>query len=191
MKNLIKYLILGLTFINCNSQIVTDVSNFNEDDNENNGKYFKDTTNSYNNFVGTWQSTTGSITFRVTLFKNEYMQMGYPVEYHKDFICGSFQIIENADFPNEVIIHNSVKYYPQNNYTQNIVIYATSTDGTNGAGFIEDNCSSGGNDSLTGQLTMTLSGLSNSQMHWIVNRKNILPNNYFSVPIDVVLTKVD
>lgn len=185
-------LIIMLFFcIACKSQTIVDISTFNIGDNT--GKYFKDINNVYQNYVGQWENTTNNITFRLTLTKITKKPMGYPVKYYNDVIQGSYMIIENAGQPNENILCNSVKYYPQSGKTSTYVIIGGAKASVCG-GAIEDTCATGSNPILEGEFKLTklnnTSGLPQAQ--WEVYRNGItIEGQNFFVPTNVILTKVN
>lgn len=58
-----------------------------------NGAYYKDRLNELNKFVGTWQHTSGSVTFQITLQKKE---MYFDGTDYLDILIGEFKYIENG-----------------------------------------------------------------------------------------------
>jgi len=108
----------------------------------------------------------------------------------KDRILGKFLIIENANMPNEDIIHNSVKYYPQSGVTSESVIFVDTGDGIVCRGLIEDNS---GNNTFRGGLKITITnpGITPSVAHWEINTRVLLLGQSFTVPIDIMLTKIN
>ena len=188
MKNYIKIILVSLLFINCKAQTIVNINTYNLGDNSN--KYFRDIDNNFQNFVGTWENTTGNTTFRVVLWKVEMAPFTADINCFKDDILGKFMIIENANMPNEDIIHNSVKYYPQNNLTSESVIYVDTGDGIVCRGLIEDNS---GNMIFRGGLKITITnpGITPSVAHWEINTRVLLLGQSFTVPIDIMLTKIN
>lgn len=191
MRNHIKILILSLLFINCKAQTIVNINTYNSGNNS--GKYFKDLDNNFQSFIGTWESTNDNITFRVILSKDEQMPMGSPVKYYMDRISGSFKIIQNANMPNEVIIHDSVKYYAISNTTTNSVIYASSFGPNTLTGHIENNCANNGDDFITGFLKMNITnpGSLPALAHWKIKSRPLQQNESFNIPTDIILTKVN
>lgn len=191
MKNFIKCLFFSLTFISCKAQTIVNINTFNNGNNS--GKYFKDLDNNFQNFIGIWENTTGNITFRITLEKEEQVAMGNPVEYYMDRISGSFKVIQNANMPNEVIIHDSVKYYAISNATTNSVIYAASYGANTLGGHIENNCANNGDDFITGFLKMNITNPGNSPAlaHWKIKSRPLQEGESFNIPTDIILTKVN
>jgi len=189
MKKIIKIIVLSLLFINCKAQTIVSINTFNQGSNT--GKYFKDINNVYPNFTGTWENTTGNITFRVILWKITKEPMGTPTDYYMDMIGGSFMMIQDAGTADEIILHNSVKYYPQNNLTSERVIWAR-TDGVNLGGHLEDTCASGGNEVLPGffSLIRTNPGVTPAIAHWKIKPRALM-GDYYSIPTDVMMTKVN
>lgn len=196
MKTIYKIIFISLLFINCKAQEIVDISTYNLSDNSN--KYFKDINNNYANFTGTWENTTRNITFRVNLWKDEKVDFTTTdPNCFMDLIRGSYQIIQDAGTSNEIILHNSVKYYPQNNFTRSYVIILRSGYGVTAFGYIDDNCATyptGQNISLSGSLKIKISnpGVSPSIAHWTVIRKGAtFGGATFTVPTDIILTKVN
>ena len=191
MKSFILLFSTIFLMVSCKAQTVVDISTFNQGNNS--GKYFKDLNNSFQNFLGTWEgSMSANRTFRINLFKiTKEKSSGVGGYYYKDRIGGSFQIIDNAHTPNEIIIHNSVKYYPQNNLTTNNVMYFSSSNGIVGGGFMYDNGSNDGNDTFTVRVVFEILNLGNSplQMHWGAKRNMMFENWHLSIPQDIILTK--
>ncbi|MEZ4793141.1 MAG: DUF6705 family protein [Gelidibacter sp.] len=73
-----KYLIflLSITFsFNGVSQTVIPIENYFDYDNANN-VYFKDVNNTFNKFLGVWESTNGSHYFKITFYKQNKTQVG-------------------------------------------------------------------------------------------------------------------
>ncbi|MCW1147045.1 DUF6705 family protein [Flavobacterium lacisediminis] len=191
MKNIFKILIL-FTFISCKAQTIVNINTYNIGDNTN--KYFKDLDNNFTNFVGTWENTTGDITFRVILWKESMKPLVTENNSFMDRLYGKFQIIQNADLPNEIIIHNSVKYFPQNDITSTWSIFGTPYNSTVYGAYLEDTCANGGSGVLEGNVKMEITNLGNTPLnaHWTV--KSVRPlhsGENFSVPMNIVLTKVN
>jgi len=193
MKN-IKILVLTLLIsVGCKAQQIVNIHTFNQGSYS--GKYFKDLDNHYDVFVGTWENTTGNMTFRVVLHKTERMPIGSPTEYYMDRIHGSFLMIENVGTRNEREIYNSVRYFPQSGQTSENVIIGGSRDGVSMGSFIEDTTISNTiipSGILRGQMTLEILNLNNTplQARWKVFRKGLsLQGVEFNVPIDIILTK--
>lgn len=192
MKNTILIIALTFIFINCKAQTIVNANTFN--DGNNNGKYFKDLDNHFQKFTGTWENTTGNITFRLILWKAAKVQMGTsPDNYYNDLIYGRFAIIQNAGTNNEIFLHDSVKYYPQNNITSFNVIIGNTYDGIYFSSYLEDNCANGGNDTIraAGTLTITNSGSTPSIANWKIKPGGLLEGEYYSMPTQCVMTKVN
>lgn len=190
MKNIITILILIIAFTSCRAQQIVNINTFNQGGN--NGKYFKDIDNNFPVFIGTWENTTGNLTFRVVLTKTT--KKNYITRY-MDKIEGRFLIIENAGTINENIVHNSVKDYPQSGQTSTYVITGATMSGIYFHGLIDDNSIDDNTIGiLTGQLSMEIINTGNSplQAHWKVFRKGIsIQGLNFNVPTDIIMTKVN
>lgn len=192
MKNIIKIIAIICLSFNCKSQTIVDLSTFNLGDNSN--KYFKDLNNHFDKFTGTWENTTGNITFRVTLWKVLQIQFITINNCYADEINGSFKIIQNAGTPQEVVLHNSVKFYPINGSTSNSIIYLKTVNGIGAAGLITDNCTLPIGSQLGGRLRMEITnpGQSPSRARWTVRREGlgVVGGRVFTVPTDIILTKL-
>lgn len=196
MKTIYKIIFISLLFINCKAQEIVDISTYNLSDNSN--KYFKDINNNYANFTGTWENTTGNITFRVNLWKDEKVDFTTTdPNCFMDLIRGSYQIIQDVGTSNEIILHNSVKYYPQNNLTKTycMVLFTGSAIGV--SGFIDDNCAAypnGESTFLSGRLRITITnpGYTPSTAQWSITRSaGAFGGATFTVPTDIILTKIN
>jgi hypothetical protein len=192
MKNILKIILFVLTIASCKAQAVVDLSTFNQGNNQ--GKYFKDLDNDFQIFLGTWEGVMpNNRTFRIHLFKMPKVDFTSSTDaYYKDFIGGSFELIDNANTSNEVVIHNSVKYYPQNNITTNNVMYFASTNGIKGGGIMEDNYGNDGAETFTAQIVFEILDVNASplQMHWTARRKMMFQGWHLSIPLDIILTKL-
>ena len=190
MKKYSIMILWALIFINCKAQTVP-ISDFNQGSND--GKYFKDIDNNFQNFLGTWEGlVSNNNTFQLNLFKITKKRFSAgPEKYNEDIIGGSFQIIENAHLPNEIILYNSIKYYPQSNITTQNVMYFTATSPLKGGGFMEDNCANGGTDSFTVQVVFEILNINDYplQMHWLAKKKMMFQSWYLSIPKDIILIK--
>lgn len=191
MKNIIKILALFL-IISCKAQTTVNLNTFNIGDNTN--KYFKDIDNNFANFVGTWENTTGNSTFRVILWKEAMRPLLTIENSFIDEIYGKFMIIQNAGLPNEVILHNSVKYFPQNDITSTWSLVGSPYNATLYGAYFEDTCANGGNGVLNGNVRMKITNLGSTSLnaHWQVKSSSqLFSGEYFSVPTDCILTKVN
>lgn len=189
MKNLFTIITL-LFLISCKAQTVVSINTINQVSNSN--KYFKDLDNNSQNFVGTWENTTGEITFRVILWKVERKALSNEINSFIDKIYGKFLIIKNAGQPNETVLHNSVKYYPQNGQTTTWAILGTPYKNNSFSPFIMDTCANGGNGVLEGTVTMEITNLVSSPLtaNWSVkSSRDLDAGEYFSVPTNTILTK--
>jgi hypothetical protein len=204
MKKILTILILALFFTNCKAQTEVDLSLYNQVDNNN--KYFKDLNNYYGNFIGTWENTSGNRTFRLILWKQTKRQVTISNNCFMDRILGRFLIILNAGTSNEQIIHNSVKYFPQSNTTSESILYGRAINNNRLSGYFEDTCASIGdsdtpdintvqNQSIIAgwfRLTLTNNGSIPTTAIWkIKSERQLQSNEFFSVPIECVMTKVN
>jgi len=54
-----------------------------------------------------------------------------------DRIFGKYLIIQNVGTPSEVILYNSIKYFPQNGYTSDWVLMGKATNNVLSDGFLQ------------------------------------------------------
>lgn len=192
MKNLIKIIIVALFLtINCNAQTEVNINTY--DPRNKAGKYFKDLNNNFSKFTGTWENTTGNITFRVVLWKITREPMGSPVKCYMDRFGGSFYIIQDAGTANEVVLCNSVKTYP-NGYTSDRSFWCDTSDGVFLGGHMEDNCATGGTETWTAffSLVITNPSVTPAIAHWKVKERELsVQGSYYSIPTNVMMTKVN
>ena len=193
MKNILK-IILILLFVNCKAQTqtVVNINTYNSGNNSN--KYFKDINNNYANFVGTWENTTGNITFRLEIWK--VIGADFPNETNSkiDLLNARYKIIQNAGTSTEVILYDSVKYFPQNGNTSDNIVLAFALNGNSFSGHLTDTCANGGNGVLDASFGFEILNLGNTplQAHWRVKSNiELQPNESFTVPTDTVLTKMN
>ena len=193
MKKILTLIAFAILSINCKAQNVVNINTFNHRDSSN--KYYKDLDNYYQNFVGTWESTTGNITFRLILTKEARQPI---LSYQNSFIdkiFGRFLIIQNAGDLNETILHDSVKYFPQNGYTSDVVLFAYATEPNEFGGSFTDTCANGGNGVLEAVFSLEILNLGNAplQAQWNVKTTSryLEDGESFTVPTDTVLTKVN
>lgn len=189
MKNIITLLII-LVFANCKAQQMVNINTLNQDENIN--KYFKDLDNNFSPFIGTWENTTGKTTLRVILYKTEMKPFGYPTKYYMDVIEGRFLLIENLGTINEIIIHDSMQYYPQSGQTSTSVIWGVTQDGITLNASITDNSGDEEIGTINGKLTFEINNTTNPlQAHWSVTKLKGLSveGSDFNIPTDLILTK--
>lgn len=105
MKTIYTLLLFNLIFMTCKSQQTYDLHDFSLDNPED-GRYYKDLQGNLNQFIGTWKSTTGNKTFKVTFWKVENEDFK---GYYMDGISGDYEMIENEGQPNESILYKSKK----------------------------------------------------------------------------------
>lgn len=187
MKYIFNLIFLISFSISCKSQTVVDISDVQPD---HTGIYYKDLYGVYNPYLGTWENTTGNITFRLTLYKKEKVAFGYQTKYYKDKIYGKFLIIENAGEIDEVIICNSDNFEPKEQYPYNIIIATANT--TLCGGTIEDPCAivPSFKPSLTGEFNFTL--INSNTALWKLRLNGIhLSGLSFSIPTDATMTKIN
>lgn len=179
-----------LLSISCKAQTIVNKNTYNQSDNSN--KYFKDVDNTYQNFIGTWESTTGNITFRLILWKATKIPLLNETNSFEDRLLGSFMLIEDLNTPNENIICNSIRYFPQSNTTTEWVIYAGTGSNINATGSILDSCANDGNNFLNGQLKMDITNLGSLPLtaHWEIKKaRPLLNGESYSIPLSTTLIK--
>lgn len=192
MKKIITLIAFTLFFINCKAQTTVNINTYNQGNNSN--KYFKDIDNNYPNFVGTWESTTGNITFRLIIWKVTKDTLTNETNSYRDALYGKFLIIQNAGTTGHAILHNSVKYYPQNGHTSNWVLFGNATNATEAGGFFVDNCANGGDGALNAVFSLEILNIGSTplQAQWNVKITSFLDEGEsFTVPTDAILTKVN
>lgn len=191
MKTLYSILIV-LLFANCKAQTTVNINTYNHFDNSN--KYFKDLDGNYPNFVGTWENTTNGITFRLTLWSVSMDVLPNENNSFMDTIYGRYLIVANANTPNETILFNSTKYFPQNGYTSNWVLMGSGTNSYGIGGFFSDTNANNGTYVLNGAFSIEILNLGTTplQAHWIlrdIGQK--FAGDSYTVPTDCILTKVN
>ena len=186
----IKFFIVCLFFINCKAQTIVNITDYQLIEDSSN-KYFKDLDNNYSNFVGTWEYTNSGITYRLILWKTENIKIDMEDDVHfMDILEGKFQIVQNANLPNETIIHDSVKFYPQNGSTSNSILTGFSINNNLCMGTFYDNCANNGTKSI--KASCGLQKLSTDTIRFTLKKiGKLLPTETFSVPTDCILTKVN
>lgn len=189
MKNIVKILTL-LLFISCKAQTIVNVNTYNQGDNSN--KYFKDVNNNYQNFIGTWENTYGNLTFRLEIWKNSNVEMPNESNSRIDLLNAKFSIIEFINTPSEIVLHNSVKYFPQNGYTSNNVMIAFALNNYAFSGFFTDTCANGGDGVLDASFSFEILNIGNTplQAQWKLKSVGQLSSEeFFTVPTNCILIK--
>lgn len=189
MKNIIKIITL-LLFISCKAQTIVNVNTYNQGDNSN--KYFKDINNNYQNFIGTWENTYGNLTFRLEIWKNSNIEMPNESNSRIDLLNAKFSIIKFINTPSEIVLHNSVKYFPQNGYTSNNVMIAFALNNYSFSGFFTDTCANGGAGVLDASFSFEILNIGNTplQAQWKLKSVGQLSSEeFFTVPTNCILIK--
>lgn len=193
MKKIITFIAFAVFFINCKAQTIVNISTYPKQNESN--KYFKDINNNYQNFTGTWESTTGNITFRLILWKVTKDTYHINLNNFIDRIYGRFLIIQNAGNINESILHDSVKYFPQNGYTSDVILFAYATEPNEFGGSFTDTCANGGNGVLEAVFSLEILNLGSTplQAQWNVTSTSryLEAGESFTVPTNTILTKVN
>ena len=180
MKKLITVIVITLSFLSCKAQQFVEVNLSTIDYNDDlTGKYYKDIDGNFNPFIGVWENTTGSTTFRIELFKEAITTS----DYSTDTIQGKYYLIENAGTLNETIMCTG-----ENMVKEGYVIVAKSLDGLTMSGAIYDTCVPDELNSTFGILKMDITGTNTA--HWTITRKGMkLVGMEYVIPIDIILTK--
>lgn len=187
MKNILIFTIFIISTISCKAQLVVDILDVQPD---NNGIYYKDLNGLYNPYIGVWENTTGNLTFRLTLYKQEKVAFGYPTKYYTDMIYGNFLIIENAGEIDEIIVCNSNNYSAINHFPYNLIMgYVNSTECS---GMFEDPCAivPSSKSSLTGMFRLKLSN-PNTAIWTLKHNDLYITSESFSIPQNVIMTKIN
>lgn len=190
MKNIIITLIFTLFFINCKAQTIVDINTYPEQNDSN--KYYKDINNNYPNFIGTWENTTGNITFRLILWKVTQDPNPNSMNSFMDRIFGKYLIIQNVGSTNEQILYNSVKYFPQSNTTTNWSLMGKASNNTLSDGYFEDTNANNGTGILTSGYSLEILNFGSLplQAKWeITSTKHLQSGESFAVPTNCILTK--
>ena len=187
MKNII--LLIAITFtLSCKAQQTTVNITTLDYHNDNSNKYFKDIDGLYNPFLGTWEYTTGTTTFRVVLVKNKIISNTI-LNYAEDEIEGKFYLIENAGSVNEVITCSSEQQIQEWGKAMEYLINISSYDGIQAAGTIFDSCATYIKPS---NLRMTILNPNATILtaSWHMYTKGMVMQPFtHGIPTDVVLTK--
>lgn len=190
MKNILKIIVIALFFTNCKAQTEVNINTYNQGDNSN--KYFKDINNNYPNFVGTWQNTTGNITFRLILWKETRRVLTNETNSFIDSLFGKYLIIQNVGMPNEIILHNSVKYFPQSRTTSTWSLYGLVGNPTSSSGSFMDTNANNGTGALNAFYYFDIINLGSPvlQAQWnLKSTTNLFAGESFTVPTSCILTK--
>ncbi|MCO6176285.1 hypothetical protein NHF50_14635 [Flavobacterium sp. NRK F10] len=190
MKNTI-LILCALFFISCKAQTVVNINTLNQGDNNN--KYFKDIDNNYQNFVGTWENTTDNITFRLIIWKEDNIL--YSNNFYVDELHARYLIFSTNEDGLIQLLYDSIRYFPQNNYTSNNIMIAFALNGIAFSGAFTDTNANNGTGVLEGSFGFEIINIGNTplQAHWQLESNLTKIENYdtFVVPTDCILTKVD
>ena len=183
---------LSLFFINCKAQTQTtvNINTYNQGNNAN--KYFKDINDNYNNFVGTWQNTIGNVTFKLIIWKKVMDPLTNESNSYMDELNAKYLIIQNAGTSNEIVLFNSIKYFPQNGYTSNCIMTAFALNNFAFSGAFTDTNANNGTFVLDGAFSLEITNLGNTplQAQWkLQSTRHLQPGESFTVPTNCILTK--
>lgn len=177
--------------MNCKAQTIVNINTYPELDDSN--KYYKDINNHFPNFVGTWENTTGNITFRLILWKVP-QDSNLPSENSFiDRIYGKYLILQNAGLSTELILYNSVKFYPQSGATSNFVLMGRTSDGISCGGYFEDTNANSGTSVLNADYSLIIQNLGSTplQARWRIKPVRVMTaTDSFTVPTDCIMTKI-
>ena len=189
MKNILKIITL-LLFISCKAQTTVNIDAYGIGDNSN--KYFKDIENNFQNFTGIWENTTGIITFRLTMWKVENDPLTSISNSFMDRIYGKYLIVQNAGMPNEIILFESIKYFPQSNYVTNWVLLGKATSSIFASGSFIDTNANNGTNVIDGTFSFEILNIGNTplQSQWKLKSVGQLSSEeFFTVPTNCILIK--
>ena len=202
MKNIIYTLAITIiTFTSCKAQQIVDASSYNH--NEREGKYFKDLTNSFAPFLGTWEWENGNQTFRVTLWKEEMVEHenGNRPSFWKDEIKGHYELVQSGQLGGQVeeIVYTSQKKIGNSVTDWFPVISGDTSNGINFEGLVYDNSIPLNNNypmGIRGNLELNIiPGTIPSQLEWKVTLpEGMYGTNQpteFNIPTDTILTKAN
>ncbi len=201
MKNIIAILSILTINISASCAQTVNINTFNTGNNE--GKYFKDLNNYFSPFLGTWEWQSGNRIFKVTLWKEAYVenQNGNRPSFYEDVIKGHFEMIHvsQGSQPWQTVMYTSQKKIGQSTSDWFPVISGASHDGNNFRGIIYDNSVPYNPEYSTGvRGNLELSIVQNTspmQLHWNVT----LPQGTygtdqpteFNIPTIMILKKVN
>lgn len=196
MKHKLYILALFITIFSCKAQEIVNIDQFNQGNNE--GKYFKDINNVFDNFLGTWEHKDGNIIFRVTLTKltkHEHKNGNRP-SFYEDHIQGHFEKVEVNSKGIETLVYTSQKKMGQTITDWPFVIYGGTNDGIRLSAQIDDNSITqvGDHYYITGVLKCEIIPNTNpKQMTWKValplGMRDMEAPDEFNIPTDIILTK--
>lgn len=191
MKKIFKIITLFLFALNCNAQAVVNINTFNQGNNSN--KYFKDIDNFYQNFTGTWENTSGSITFRLIIWKETNAEMKSISNSHIDLLKTKYLIIENLGTETQRVLYNSVRFFKISGTTTQSVMNTWAVSGNGFRGIFTDTNANNRTRVLTAIADFSILNLGTAplQAHWKLKGLALDEDDYFSVPTDVILTKVN
>lgn len=177
--------------VSCKAQVVVNINTYNQGNNSN--KYFKDIDNNYQKFVGTWEVTEGTKTFRLIIWKESNVEMKSETNTKIDFLMAKYLIIENLGTPFQRTLKNSIRYFKKNNYTSNSIMIAWATNGNGFAGAFTDTHANGGNGVLDGAFKFDIiNNINPIQAHWKLKSTGAPEDGQsFSIPTEAILTKVN
>ena len=192
MNTICKILIILVLQSTCVGQKIVDVSEYTNQLNLTPNLYYKDLNNIFSSYIGTWENTTGNITFRLILWKVTQDPNPNSVNSFMDRIFGKYLIIQNVGSTNEHKLYNSVKYFPQSNTTTNWSLMGKASNNTLSDGYFEDTNANNGTGILTSGYSLEILNFGSLplQARWeITSTKHLQPGESFTVPTNCILTK--
>ncbi|WP_288979870.1 DUF6705 family protein [uncultured Flavobacterium sp.] len=194
MKNIIKIMLLVLTFTSCKAQSTYPLSSAQLKHKKNNN-YIKDTEHVYDNFAGTWQWTNGTSTFTIKLQKVEYWKAPND-NYYKDLILGGYRYEENGNvLVDKLNFTTSFTIDPATWVDFAEMIGSISYPDINELGMIVNDYIK--NKSCMAELTLQIGPNGEQQLQWYLHDfetyrdPSLGPKLLdFSIPTNVVLTKL-
>lgn len=184
-------LLLVLFALSCKAQVVVNINTYNQGDNSN--KYFKDIDNFYQNFTGTWEGTTGNITFRLIIWKESDLILTNEINSKIDYLKSKYLIIENVNTPTQKVLYNSIRFFKVSGATSHSIMNTWAVSGNGFRGIFTDTNANNRTRVLTAIADFSILNLGTIplQAHWKLKGLALDEDDYFSVPTDVILTKVN
>ena len=194
MKKYTILLLITFISISCKAQNTYPLSNY-DSRNLKNNNYIKDTQGVLNPFVGTWEWSNGTTSFRVVLTKEEHWNGGNTDNYYTDKILGGYRYIENGNLIVDKLIYTT-------NFTTDTSTWSAFSSILGGVSYPDTNILNiSVSDVIKGKdcrATMILQPNTNGNLQAIWSLFDQETSNYygaikqqgFSIPTDVILTKL-
>ena len=187
MKNILLLIAIAFTLSCKAQQTIVNITTL-DYHNDNSNKYFKDIDGLYAPFLGTWEYTTGTTTFRVVLVKNKLTSTTI-LNYAEDRIEGKFYLIENVGTSNEPVICSSEQQIPEWGKAMEYLIDISSYNGITSSGIIFDNCATYIKPTNL-KMTIVDPNATILTANWHVYTKGMVMQPFtHGIPTNVILTK--